>query len=423
MRYSLRRLVLLSVLACWMAGIVVLAVYVRSQAWSEDRVRRAGVFLVYELLEERPAPGRAARLRALQQHSSVNLALISLDELERRIGRSASPGEGTAYRQSARKSWYFIVFQDGKDVLAAGPVNPARPAGVLPIGLIFSIVFLPIIIGAVAFRVERRLAKVERANQALAVGELSVRVDTQNGGQSDELAASFNTMAERIETLIKSRDELVQAVSHELGSPLSRLRFHVELLETLPEAKRNERLHVMARELDTLDALVAELLSYVQSDDLKLDCQTFDPTQGLADLVELVQYELPDKRIIEVELKLSPGIHVFADKRLFLRAIENLLRNAVRYADSKVQLELTREGDQVSVAVHDDGPGIPKDMRDKVMLPFYRLEADRGREMGGFGLGLAIVHRITERHRGQLLIDTSPLGGTSVVTKWSSTIE
>lgn len=406
-----------------MAGIVVLAVYVRSQAWSEDRVRRAGVFLVYELLEETPAPGRAARLRALQQHSSVDLALISLDELERRIGRSASPGEGTAYRQSARKSWYFIVFQDGKDVLAAGPVNPARPAGVFPIGLIFSIVFLPIIIGAVAFRVERRLAKVERANQALAVGELSVRVDTQNGAQSDELATSFNAMAERIETLIKSRDELVQAVSHELGSPLSRLRFHVELLETLPEEKRNDRLQVMARELDTLDALVAELLSYVQSDDLKLDCQTFDPTQGLADLVELVQYELPDKRIIEVELKLSPGIHVFADKRLFLRAIENLLRNAVRYADSKVQLELTREGDQVSVAVHDDGPGIPKDMRDKVMLPFYRLEADRGREMGGFGLGLAIVHRITERHRGQLLIDTSPLGGASVVTKWPSTIE
>ena len=90
------------------------------------------------------------------------------------------------------------MFQDGKDVLAAGPVNPARPAGVLPIGMIFSIVFLPIIIGGVAFRVERQLAKVERANQALAVGELSVRVDTQNGAQSDELAASFNAMAERV---------------------------------------------------------------------------------------------------------------------------------------------------------------------------------------------------------------------------------
>ena len=103
-------------------------------------------------------------------------------------------------------------------------------------------------------------SRIERANQALAVGELSVRVDT-NGAQSDELAASFNAMAERVETLIKSRDELVQAVSHELGSPLSRLRFHVELLENLPEAKRSERLAVMSRELDTLDALVAELLS------------------------------------------------------------------------------------------------------------------------------------------------------------------
>ena len=423
MRYSLRRLVLLSLLGFWAAGIVVLALYVRSQVWSKDRVRQAGVFLVHELLEETPESARAERLRSLQQHSSVDLALISLDELRRRIGRSVSPGEGIAHRVSPRESWYFIIFEDGKGALAAGPVNPARPAGVLPIGVIFSIVFLPIILGAMAFRVERRLEKVERANQALAVGELSVRVDTQNGAQSDELATSFNTMAERIETLIKSRDELIQAVSHELGSPLSRLRFHVELLETLPEEKRNERLQVMAGELDTLDALVAELLSYVQSDDLKLDCQTFDPTQGLADLAELVQYELPDKRIVEVALKLSPGVQILADQRLFLRAIENLLRNAVRYADGKVRLELTREGEQVSVAVHDDGPGIPKDMRDNVMLPFYRLEADRGREMGGFGLGLAIVHRITERHRGQLLIDTSPLGGASVVTKWPSTIE
>ena len=423
MRYSLRRLVILSVLGCWAAGIVVFGLYMRSQVWSEERVRRAGVFLVHELLEETPALARTERLRSLQQHSSVDLALISLQDLESRIGRSVRPGEGIAFRVVPRESWYFIVFQDGKDVLAAGPVNPARPAGVLPIGLIFSIVFLPIIIGGVAFRVERRLAKVERANQALAVGELSVRVDTQNGAQSDELAASFNAMAERVETLIKSRDELVQAVSHELGSPLSRLRFHVELLETLPEAKRNERLAVMARELDTLDALVAELLSYVQSDDLKLDCQIFDPSQGLADLVELVQYELPEKRIVEVTLKLSPGVQAFADQRLFLRAIENLLRNAVRYADGKVLLEIMKEEDQICVAVHDDGPGIPQDMRDKVLLPFYRLEADRGREMGGFGLGLAIVRRITERHRGQLLIGTSLLGGASVVTKWPSAIE
>ena len=417
MRKSLVRMVVFSVLACWVLGYVALAFFVRSRVWDEDKVRRAGVFLVYELLEQTPESNRAKRLLTLQEHSSVDLRLISLDDLERRIERPVVPGEGIAYRAAARKAWYFLVFEDGSGALAAGPVNPSRPSGVFPIGIIFLIVFLPVAAGVVALRVERRLVKIERANQALAVGDLSVRVD-KGGVSSDELAASFNAMAERIEVLVRNRDELVQAVSHELGSPLSRLRFHVELLETLPEEKRTDRLQVMARELDTLDALVAELLSYVQSDDLKLDCQSFDPTQGLADLVELVQYELPDKRVLEVELKLSLGIHVFADKRLFLRAVENLLRNAVRYANGKVLLELTKEADQICVAVHDDGPGIPQDMREKVMLPFYRLEADRGREMGGFGLGLAIVDRITQRHKGHLVIETSSLGGARVATVW-----
>ena len=141
---------------------------------------------------------------------------------------------------------------------------------------------------------------MERANQALAVGNLSVRVDDDDG-PSSELAASFNAMAERVEVLIKSRDELVQAVSHELGSPLARLRFHAELLENVSETKRNERIQAMTRELDALDELVAELLSCVQSDDLELDYQSFDPKQGLADLAEQGERS-PNHRMVDVNL-------------------------------------------------------------------------------------------------------------------------
>ena len=417
MRRSSLRLIISSVLAGWAIGGVVLTLYVQSREWTEDKVRRSGVFLAYELLEQTPEIRREKRLQELREHMPVELALISLDELSRRIGRPGQPGEGISQRQSITQSWYFIVFEDGSGALAAGPVNPTRPPGVIPVGLLLVIVLLPVIAWTVALRLGRETLKVERANQALAIGDLSIRVDDKTG-PSDALAASFNAMAERVERLVNSRDELVQAVSHELGSPLSRLRFHVGLLENLSEAKRMERIQSMVEELDNLDALVAELLSYVQSDDLALDKRSFNPTESLEHVVELVRHEVPENSIVDVQLKLPSDVRVYADKRLFLRATENILRNAVQHAVSTVYLEITKDAEHLHLAVHDDGPGIPQASRENVVTPFFRLQADRGRQTGGVGLGLPIVRRILQRHGGRLVITDSALGGAKVATLW-----
>jgi signal transduction histidine kinase len=98
--------------------------------------------------------------------------------------------------------------------------------------------------------------------------------------------------------------------------------------------------------------------------------------------------------------------------------VENILRNAMKYARGNVLLELTQDDEHVQVVVHDDGPGIPEELREKVMIPFFRLETDRDRKTGGVGLGLAIVNRIMHRHGGRLAIDSSPLGGAMVTTWW-----
>lgn len=418
MRLSMIRLVIISVAFCWAIVLVVLGLYLRSQTWTGDEARTYGVHLAYALLEETPETSRAERLRRLQANFVVDLSLISSDELERRIGRMGAPGEEIAVRSSLRHAWYFIVFEDGSGALAAGPVNPAIPTGVVPIGLLLVVFLLPLIAGMVAFRFGRGVAKVERANQALTVGDLTVRVDDDRG-PSDKLAESFNAMAERVELLVRSRDELVQAVSHELGSPLSRLRFQVELLESPSEERRRERAQAMARELDALDALVAELLNYVESGDVELNWQSFDPRPGLVDLAELAGHEFPEQHSVGVELKLPPGIHVFADERLFLRTVENILRNAVQHAKSNVVLELTADGDQVWVTVHDDGAGIPVAMREKVLNPFFRVEAERNHKAGGVGLGLAIVGRITQQHGGRVVVAESSLGGARIATVWS----
>lgn len=420
MRRSFVRLVVGSVLATWALSFVVLFTYAQSTTWTIDDARKRGVVLAHELLDQTPAAERPARLQELAPNFVLPLSLLPIDEVERRLGRRPQPGEQAAYQVSTfapREEWFFLVFTDGHGALAVGPFNPVNPTGVIPLPIILAALSLPLIGALIAIRVERGLRKVERASQELATGELGVRVDAPDG-PSTELAARFNEMAERIERLIRSRDELVQAVSHELGSPLSRLRFHMELLQSGSDDGFEERCRAMTAELDALDELVAELLGYVQSEDAKLTKSEFDPARGLDDLVELAKLEATDEKRIEVQLELPTTCRVEADPRLFQRAVENVLRNAVQHANGKVRLELTENDDEVRVAVHDDGPGIPEELRAKALIPFFRVQADRNRRTGGVGLGLAIVTRIVNRHAGRIAIDRSPLGGALVTTHW-----
>lgn len=417
MRRSFLRLVISSVLLTWVLGIVVFVLFVRSLGWTEDRARIDGVFLAHELLDRTPAAGRPERARALQPHFRFALRLISLEDASAQIGRPLRPEGRAALDIHSVEAWYFIAFSDGEGALAAGPFNPKVPIGFLPIGFLFAFVGIPAIAGLIALRVERELLKVERATEALAEGEFGARVDNQRG-PSNELAASFNAMAERVERLIRSRDELVQAVSHEIGSPLSRLRFHLELLRRTTDQPSEERFDVMTRELDSLDELVAELLAYVQSDEVQIEPAEFNPRTGLTDLAELARLDLPQTRSVVVEVVVPEDVTVVADQRLFLRAVENVLRNAVRYASDRVRLELTKSDGEVRVSVDDDGPGIPASMRREVLTPFFRLDGDRHRRSGGAGLGLAIVSRIVNRHAGRIEIGDSPLGGARVTTTW-----
>ncbi|MEM1414563.1 MAG: ATP-binding protein [Myxococcota bacterium] len=422
MKRSLSRLVVRSVLVCWALSFAVLVSYGVRLAWTEERARRDGVFLVQGMLEELPAAEREARLEELRPHFWPPFHLMSVDEARARLARDIAPGDRVHQRVAVEEEWYYLAFEDG-DVLAAGPVNPTRPPYAFPVAVPVIVLGLPLIAAFVALRVGRELAKVEGATKKLAAGELSARVDNP-AGPSNELAAAFNVMAERLERLVRSRDELVQAVSHELGSPLARLRFRIALLDEpskagapLPADERAARIAAMTGEIDALDELVAELLSYVQSDELRLERQAFDPRQPLADLAELASLEVPEERAIEVELALD-DVEVFADRRLFARAVENVLRNAMRHAAARVRLEVSAEGRSVWVAVHDDGPGIPPEQRAAVTAPFTRLSPERDRETGGVGLGLAIVARIMDRHGGELRIETSELGGAHVATRW-----
>lgn len=420
MRRSFLRLLIPSVLVGWGIVFLIALTYSRHVSWTDERKRGDGVFLLLELIEQEPPAERARRLEQLRPHYYMDLALVSVTDVEARLGRPVVAGEQIPQRVKVREEWLFIVLEDGSAVLSLGPVDPTLGEGNHPIGIFMLMIGLPAILVLGAREVERSLRPVERASAALAAGDLSARVDGAEG-LSTELADRFNAMAEQVEQLVRSRDELIQAVSHELGSPLTRLRLHLELLRTaqVDEAEAwTERTRAMSRELEALDELVRELLDYIK-DDAAVAPQTFALAQVLSDLAELAVLAAPDERAVLVSTALEPNAEVFADPRKFQRAIENLLRNAVRYAREEVLVEVVADDAGVRVAVHDDGPGIPAESRAKVLSPFVRLDADRARATGGAGLGLAVVDRIVTKHGGRVDIGTSSrLGGALLETWW-----
>ncbi|MEO1172695.1 MAG: HAMP domain-containing sensor histidine kinase, partial [Myxococcota bacterium] len=350
MKNSYLRLVVTSVLVTWALIFAVLIGYVFTFTWSEEHARSDGVFLVFESIDVLPADERPAKLEALNAHLDVPFALASLVEVDEALGRPLKPGEYAYHWGNPSTQWYYLALSDGSGALVAGPRNPVVPRNVIPIGMLAAVIGLPLIAGFVALRLQRELAKVEDATVALARGELGARVDNSRG-PSNELAASFNAMADRLERLVRSRHELVQSVSHELGSPLSRIRFHVEFLERAEPEAIAARIEAISGELDALDELVAELLRYVQSDDIELARTEFDPSAGLHDLAELARLDGRPHDELGFELRVEQVDRVFADRRLFQRAIENLLRNAVRYARERILVEVKAESHAVVVNV------------------------------------------------------------------------
>jgi two-component system sensor histidine kinase RstB len=233
-----------------------------------------------------------------------------------------------------------------------------------------------------------------------------------------ELASSFNAMAARIEALFRQREEMLQALAHEISTPLARMRFQLEAVESAPDgAARSAVLAALDRELTLLDGFSAELASWIDADGRR-------PERGPVDL-SVVLSEIADQESlgratpeIVVDCDPSAGLIVRADARQLQRATENVVRNALRYARERVVLRARAAPDGVRVEIADDGPGIPAQERARVLEPFARLEPSRSRSHGGMGLGLAIAQRVVTAHGGSLRIETAAEGGAAIVFHW-----
>jgi len=210
--------------------------------------------------------------------------------------------------------------------------------------------------------------------------------------------------------LLAEREELLLAVSHELRTPLMRLRFATEILmdEDDPDERQAQAERVQ-RDIDELDELVEDLLAWG-----RLDAEAVRSNEAVdvrQELERLAERAARSREGVEASVGQVDVAKLAADRRLLRRAVGNLVSNAVRYGQGKVELSAVRQGATLALRVDDDGPGIPATERDKVMEPFVRLEASRSVEFGGTGLGLALVARIAQAHGGSLNLDTAALGG------------
>jgi two-component system OmpR family sensor kinase len=228
------------------------------------------------------------------------------------------------------------------------------------------------------------------------------------------LAERINDMAGRIQSLLESQKNLLHSVSHELRTPIARLEFGLELLQSkTDDPGLHKRIAAMEGDLAELNGLVNELLGMARMDsEQSLQSAPFELAPMLRECLQSLPLSQHD---IGFEAAQAPAA-IDADQRLLARAICNLLRNAQKYAASRIQLSALRSGDDgVEIAVEDDGPGIPLEERERIFEPFYRLDRSRDRATGGFGLGLSIAHKAVAMHGGTLRVEDGELGGARFV--------
>ncbi|WP_119964195.1 ATP-binding protein [Simplicispira lacusdiani] len=330
------------------------------------------------------------------------------------------PSEGLEFRIESAQGEAYVLQMAPRPPRAERPGRPGggpsphpmtfwtRP----PFGFVWMLALVGIAVAAGVFpfirRLTQRLEALQRSVQRFGEGDLSVRVPEHGHDEVADLARQFNAAAGRIETLVKSHKSLLANASHELRSPLARIRMGLELMggQQPSPAFRDEIL----RNIAELDQLVDEILLASRLDAREADVGTIEP-------VDLVGLAAEECARLGADLDAgTEGLEVSGVSKLLRRALRNLLENARRYSQGDITVSLRRAGDSAEVRVCDRGPGVPPDQRERIFEPFYRLPGASERS-GGVGLGLALVRSIAARHHGTVHCVDHAGGGACFVLR------
>jgi len=275
-----------------------------------------------------------------------------------------------------------------------------------------------------ARRLTRPVQKTRSAARRIATGDFNARVGppvTKRRDEIGELARDFDFMAERVESLMSTQRNLLRDMSHELRSPLARLNMALGIVRQRTGPEAAGAIDRIERESDRLNDLIGQLLtlSRLEGGPGAMATEPVELSKLLAEVAADADFEARSRRLSPRIIHSEPCI-IRGTPRLLRSAIENVVRNAVRYTPSDTQVELSlvcerRSGiTEAVVRVRDRGPGVAPSELDNIFLPFHRVEDARDRQSGGVGLGLAISRRAVQAHKGSITASNAPDGGLVV---------
>ena len=435
-------------LRIWLTVVVALALFGAASGWllqqhmaqqraqyeaaARERLDAWGE-LLQRSLPAADAPA-AVQLDARREWSQrLRLPLALEDAQGRRVGASESFERREADSPGFVERVQAVRLDDGRTLLVPRPLlrrspglmprhgPPEPPAGLLPqallprqlsegvgLALLLGVLFLAVAAGAypVVRRLTRRLEALEAGVEAFGAGALARRVDASGRDEVAAVAASFNRAAERIEALVRSHQSLLANASHELRSPLARLKMALAMLEDAPSGERLRLKEEIDADIAELDALVEEVLL-----SSRLDAREQLDERAPVELLALAAEEAAR---VGASAGGAQNVRVSGDERLLRRALRNLLENARRYGGGEIEVEVARRGALAEVSVSDRGAGVPEAWRERIFEPFLRLPGHAERS-GGVGLGLALVRQIAERHGGCVRCEARAGGGSRFV--------
>ena len=386
---------------------VVLSVLLAGLAWrvfgESDRLPNHAFFREAATTILPPAgAGPQAQREALQRWSALSGFDLALLDPSGRVVAAAGERAMAMAHHPGRGGGPFapmsVGLSDGRTLVAArGPPAGGPPGGIFRgLNFIGALALAAFAVALCAWPVVRRLTRdlesLERNVAAFGGGELAARASVRGKDEVARLAATFNETADRIEALMRANRTLLANASHELRSPLARLRMSVETLgANAPPQVREE----LSRNIRELDQLVDEILIASRIDAGAVEA----PMREEVDLVALAAEECAR---VGAELDAQGAAHVLADPRLLRRALRNLLENAARHGGQGISMVVAPVGNIVRVDVCDRGPGVPESEREKIFEPFYRLPG-ASEASGGVGLGLSLARKIARLHGGALV--------------------
>ena len=276
------------------------------------------------------------------------------------------------------------------------------------------------LMAAFSIYVTRHLRRMSRSMNRIADGDLDHRVQVRGRDEGAVMGRSFNAMADRVRSMVVGQRELMAGVSHELRSPLTRMKVSLAMLRD--ETGAGERIDALEQEVDAVDALVGELLLASR---IELQGASERQVVSLGELCReawtRVETEAAGRGM---ELRVEPAageLRLDVDRKLIERALGNLFENAVRYAGSgPVDVDAERDGSRVRLRVRDRGPGVAEQDLPRLFEPFFRADRSRSRRSGAEGLGLMIVKRAAEAHDGTVAASRAEGGGLVVALDLSA---